>query len=278
MPSPTIAVAFYHVPTHQVRRAVRAMRRDAGPSAPAKLVHYGVATLAHGKDYEDIHVDASLFVDLKDTALTIVMQHPEIGTVVPDAHTRTSDLIMASPTFADVWQYLSKIRRVRCAVVREHVCQGPHRRGGRPAANLTDKNGTAVVWPTARIRGETVAVIPQHRVSDGLLDATRPAVQQIIRSLKQQAWLKGQQWTTRHGVTMTERTNVAPVQPALKKHAAAAAAKADWALTSLTSMYGLDLVSGPDYDAIDKHCAAPCETGPIAVSAPMSSSSMSTTS
>jgi hypothetical protein len=41
--------------------------------------------------------------------VTIVMQHPEIGTIIPSVHKRIAEhVIKQEPTFAAIWQYLSQ--------------------------------------------------------------------------------------------------------------------------------------------------------------------------
>jgi hypothetical protein len=238
-----VAAVFYHVPSSEVRRAVQAMRRDADVRVPAKLHHFGVRELAE-TDVEDMHVNASLVVSPLDTALSIVVQHPEIGTIIPATHMRIAEqVVLKASQFADVWQYISThpddwMNNTHVKDLDGNVMP--------PSNALTDKNGEAVVWPTITVEGKQVSVIPQHDLADGLLDATRPAVLQILKVLKQQSWLKGQHWATQHGVTVKERSESAA--PKIAPLIATASPQADWTSTNLTSMYGLDIVSGPDFD------------------------------
>lgn len=242
--SDEIAVVFQHVPQEAVRRAVRAMRRDGSlPGVPGSLAQYGLAGLAEDADLEQFHVDASNTVNYIQTALTMIMQHPEIGTLVPDLHYRIGQqLVVHQPAFTQLWQYLST-----------HPAEGndpwyentyvtdPAGNVMSPDQTLTDKDGQPVVWPTATVGGRQVSVIPQHRLSDGLNSVLKPAVQAVGIAVKQQPWLKGQQWSTQHGVTQLQRTRVSPSQSPRRLADAAGATQADWTIVNQTSQYGLDL-------------------------------------
>ena len=89
--SDEIAVVFQHVPSGCVRRCVRAMIRDGSLKLPAILTHYGVHDVNETTDGEELHVDASNMINYIHTALTMIMQHPEIGTLVPDLYHRIAE-------------------------------------------------------------------------------------------------------------------------------------------------------------------------------------------
>ena len=83
-----------------------------------------VTAVADHVDAESLHVDASVMVDYKKTAIAIVMQHPEIGTFVPDVRYRTvQQLVAKQPTLTNLWEYPSG-----------HPAEGPD---GRPTAGMT---------------------------------------------------------------------------------------------------------------------------------------------
>jgi hypothetical protein len=247
-----IAVVFQHVPSAAVRRTVRAMRSSGSLRAPGVLRRYGAAHLPDGTDVEQLHIDASNTVSTYQTALTMIMQHPEIGTLVPELHSRiTEELIVQEPTFNDLVEYLAR---------SEHQADGdepwyentyvrdPAGKVMEPAPGLKDKDGKEVNWPTRTINNETVRVIPQHRLSDDLSSVLKPAVQAVVMLVKQQPWLKGQQWSTQHGRTQLSRTNVAPalaLQPRALRAGATAradlAGQADWTIVNQSSHYGLDV-------------------------------------
>lgn len=240
--SDEIAVVFQHVPAAAVRRAVRAMRRDAGLAVPHVLAHYGVTEVAPYADDEALHVDASNTINYIQTALTMIMQHPEIGTLVPELHYRIGQqLVVKQPTFTQLWQYLSTHPAEGNDPWYENTyVMDPNGNVMSPDPNLTDKDGQPVVWPKATVNGQQVSVIPQHKLSDDLSTVLKPVVQQVGVAVKQQPWLKGQQWTNQHGVTQLSRTNVAPTQ-APRVALATESAQADWTIVNKTSQYGLDL-------------------------------------
>ena len=126
-----------------------------------------------------------------------------------------------------------------------------------PDPNLTDKDKEPVIWPTRTIDGKAVSVIPRHRLSDDLDTVLKPAVQAIGIAVKQQRWLKGQQWSTQHGVTQLSRTQVAPTpMPRGSPAAAGGPAAPDWTIVNKTSQYGLDLYQ----DSIEFHSATTTTT------------------
>jgi hypothetical protein len=244
-----IAVVFQHVPAAAIRRAVRAMRRDGVLEAPDLLRHYGVtdldAALGDGATLEDLHVHASLTVNYVKTALTMIMQHPEIGTLAPELHYRIGQqLVVRQPAFTQLWQYLSTHPADGSNPWYQNTyAMDPTGAVMSPDPNLVDKDGKPVVWPTANIGGQQVKVIPQHKLSADLDQVLTPTVQQVGVVVKQQPWLKGQQWTTQHGVTQLARTGVPPTAAPLMASAATVtgAAQADWTVVNKTSHYGLDL-------------------------------------
>ena len=242
-----VAAVFQHVPADAVRRAVRAMKRDSYLPVPAVLAHYGVTDLSED-DAEEFCVDASTTVNYISTALTIVMQHPEIGTLVPEQHHRIAQEIVArQSSFPQVWQYLST-----------HPAEGtepwygntyvkdPDGKVMPPAPNLKGSDGRAVPWPTKTINGQQVQVIPQHNLSAGLADQVTPVVQEAVKVIKDTPWLKGQHWSTQHGVTQVSRSNVPPSPVAVSAPRLAAAetvapALSAWTIASKTAHFGLDL-------------------------------------
>ena len=91
-PLPEIAVAFMHIPRSHITAAhARFYRKGRKPKMPYALSAYGVAEhvysalLVNGRDGvpHDIHYDASLVVPPGKTAQTIVLNHPELGSVAP---------------------------------------------------------------------------------------------------------------------------------------------------------------------------------------------------
>ena len=242
--SDEIAVVFQHVPAEAVRRAVRAMRRDGDQPQPAVLAHYGVTQLDASAADEQLHVDASNTINYIQTALTMIMQHPEIGTFVPDLHYRIGQQLVArQPTFTQLWQYLSTHPPEGADPWYENTyVMDPAGNVMPPDPDLKDKDNQPVVWPTTTVNGKQVSVIPQHKLSNGLDSVLRPTVQAVGIVVKQQPWLKGQQWSTQHGLTELQRTKVAPSPvPVRQAVGAGAPAQAQWTIVNKTSHYGLDL-------------------------------------
>lgn len=268
-----IAVVFQQVPTADVRRAARAMALESGPVNPSVLAHYGVTQTTSDQDHEETHVQASFLVNYKKTALTIVMQHPDIGTLVPSLHYRIAEKIIAQqPSFTQLWQYLSEHPAESDEPWYENTyVRDPNGNVMEPVSGLKDKQGNPIIWPTKQIDGQQVSVIPQQKLSDGLTDAARPLVQDAAKIIKQTPWLKGQHWTTQHGVTEHTRTNVPgnssleaatptgvdPIREAIMTDElaldATGTASPDWTLVSKTSQYGLNLYDDTlNYDPVSK--------------------------
>ena len=248
--SDEVAVVFQHVPSAEVRRAVRAMKRDGVPIAPALLADYGVTAVPDGIDHEDFHVHASLFVNHMKTALTMVMQHPEIGTPVGDLHYRIAhELVMTEPSFTQLWQYLStnppegKNPWYENTIVKTsdgtpmEPYEGP---------DALDKDKKPVKWKTQLINGKQVPVIPQHKLSDGLSEVANPVVKAVGKLVKQKPWLKGTHWTSPTGVTAKSKTNVTSTppqrpQPMTRDVRGTGPAAADWEFVNITDQYKMHL-------------------------------------
>jgi hypothetical protein len=227
-----IAVVFQHVPGDAVRQAVRAMRRDGSVPIPMGLKHFGVTALADGVDVEELHVHASHTINYKHIAFVMLMQHPEIGTLAGDLHYLIQQLIDPLPTFYELYQYLSA--HPDGWYVDTYVTD-PDGNVMEPVELLDDKGDS--VWKTVEIDGRDVSVIPQYLLSEGLDRVLTPAVQEAGREIKQKPWLKGQQWTTQHGVTQVSRTDVVPTQ----QPRAEVPTQPNWTVVSRTSQYGLAL-------------------------------------
>lgn len=233
------AVVFQHAPAAAVRRAVRAMRRDGALPVPSSLVHLGVRSVAEHADPDELHVDAAKVISLRDTAQTMIMQHPEIGTLIPETHVRIAkQLITVQPSFTELVSYLSGhppegtdpwYENTYVTDLEGNVMA--------PDTDLPDKTGTPVQWPTTDVDAETdVSVIPQHRLSDGLDRVLGTVVRAVGTALKQQSWLKGQQWSTQNAVTQIARSGE-PVLSVPNNEAA----QARWTVVNTTSTFGLEI-------------------------------------
>lgn len=239
----TVAVIYQVVPAAHVRRATRAARRDDGPSAPALLRRYGLAAAADAH-HDDMHADAALVVTPDETAITLVMQHPDITSFDPTIQHRVKEKVIANlKSLAGLWSYISLHDPegtdpwYQQTVVRD--AQGNIM---PPADGLKNDEGEPLVWPTQVIDGKTVNVIAHHELAPAIDDVVRPVVQAALRELKQKPWLKGRSWMTGHGVTVVDRS------PGLVAGALAprpqADAAVDWTIKTITSQYGLDVDDG----------------------------------
>jgi hypothetical protein len=231
------AVLFQHVPRSAVLRAVRIMRRNGELPTPSRLRPFGVAKPGNEVDVESLHLDASLLVSPASTATTLVMQHPEFGTLVPEDHWVIAEqLIAGQPSFTELYTYLSlNPPEGEDPWYENTYVTDDHGNPVQPTADLTDPEGRPAPWPTTIVDGREVPVIPQHRLSDQLDAVLRPVIQEVGRAVMQESTLKAQQWSTQHGVTGLSRTNT----PALQGQPTAVGTH--WTLVNKTSMYGLDL-------------------------------------
>jgi hypothetical protein len=105
---------------------------------------------------------------------------------------------------------------------------------------LVGEDGEAVEWPTATIDGKEVPAIPQFELSEALEEVLGPVVRELRTAVMKVPRLKGQQWTTQHGVTQVTRTDTPPDQTRRAADLGAPVA-ADWTVVNKTSTYGLDL-------------------------------------
>ncbi|WP_159008620.1 hypothetical protein [Bradyrhizobium sp. S69] len=248
-----IAVMYQVVPAAHVRRAVRAMQRDGGPAAPALLERCGLVASAgvqsgamqsSAMHADDMHVDAARVVTPEDSAITLVMQHPEILSLDPSVHHRVKEKVVAKcRTLSGLWRYISLHDADGSdpwyvyTIVRDAAGNVMS-----PAADLKDHEGNPLDWHTTVVDGKTVQVILHQELAPAIDDAVRPVVQEALRELKQQPWLKGRNWMTGHGITVVDRApGVAAVAAVARADADAAV---DWTIKTITSQYGLDVDDG----------------------------------
>ncbi|SDR44396.1 hypothetical protein SAMN05519103_03203 [Rhizobiales bacterium GAS113] len=244
----SIATIYQVVPSAHVRRAVRAMRHRDGHSAPALFERYGIAADASAHD-EDMHVHAALVVTPEDTAISMVMQHPEISSFDPSVTHQVKRVVDKSRSLTGLWSYLSTHwpdSGVSDPWYVQTVVRDAAGNVMSPADGLKNHEGEPLDWPTQEVDGKTVNVIAHHQLAPAVDDAARPVVQAVLRELKQQPWLKGRSWMTAHGLTVVDRAAGTPAGVAVRQAAlrAAATSAADWTIKNLTSQYGVDLDDG----------------------------------
>lgn len=235
------AVIFQHVPRRAARRAIRTLRRNGELPAPRRLRLFGVDVTGDEGDVEALHLDASLLVIPAETATTMVMQHPAIGTLIPEDHWSIAEkLVPEQPSFTALYTYLSLHPPESDDAWYENTyVTDDVGTPVQPTAQLTDSDAPPAPWPTTLVDGRRIPVIPQHRLVKDLDDVLRPVIQEVVRAVAQAPSLKGQQWSTQHGVTSQVRTNTSVPQGEMAT--AAVPAQTHWTLVNKTSMYGLDL-------------------------------------
>ena len=232
-----IGVVFQYIPRAAVAEAVLAMQRDGQLMRPARFSRMTqTATAKH--DPVTLHQDAGLFISSDDSAMTLLMQHPDIGTTDPALLERIETLVSQRNSFVRLSNFIYRhpAEHPTDPWFYNGIVTDDDGNPMEPVVQLDD--GQEIPWPT--LDGTSVSVIPQFELSAGLDDVLGAAVKDIGTLIKQQPWLKGRQWSTLHGVTEVSRTEVVPTvaEAVLSEQAAA---EAQWALSSKTSMYGLNL-------------------------------------
>ncbi len=236
--SDEIAVIFQHVPRMAVRRAVRLMNRDSILTVPAVVHHAELTGEMTSAGLADLHLDASLMAGPRDTAIALVMQHPDVASMVPTDNYLIQELVCNHPAVTeDLATYLSShgpnsedpYYDNRYATDSDGAAVAP--------IPLRDKDNREVVWPSSP-EGDKVKVIPQFDLSDGLNDVLARAVRAVCRTLMQTNLFKGRHWATQHGVTALSRSDT-PVAQNLQSESTPLGSR--WTIAGKTSLYGLDL-------------------------------------
>ncbi len=242
-----IALIYHVVPDAHLRRSVKAMRHHHGAATPAVLAHFGIAAaVGHAHD-DEMLVHAARLMTPQDTAISIVMQHPEISSFDPSLSDQIRDIVAKSRNLQTLWSYISTHMPDNGSDpwYVQSVVRDADGNVMSPADGLVNDKGEAIAWPTQVIDGKTVTVIPHHQIAPGIDAAARPVVQEVLRKLKQQPALKGRNWSTQHGVTVVDRMHTpAPRAVQMAALRAQADAAADWTIKTITSQYGLEVDDG----------------------------------
>jgi hypothetical protein len=101
-----VAVVFQRVSSDHVRRAARAMRCEKGTLVPTMLSDYGVE-VAGNNDHDELHVWASRIVAPIASALAIIMQHPDVGVLIPQTHHQIQLMLAQLTSIIPLWTYIS---------------------------------------------------------------------------------------------------------------------------------------------------------------------------
>ena len=257
-----VALLFQHVSSEHVRYATDVLRLDSG--GPVATIHGDDVPVPDDDSHADMHVAASLAKTPIMSAITILMQHPEVGNQVGDKHHQIQLRLAALTSITALWQYISTHTPgpgVTDPWYIQTVVKDAYGNVVRPYDKMIDKNGCPVDWPKD---AQGQPVIAHHQLTDSLAAITKKPLQAAVSALKQDSNFKGANWNTLHGVTARERTNnpgtvTAPAPPPVPVTAGASAAGelvpastagADWSLKSTTSHYGLYLDDASfEYDA-----------------------------
>jgi hypothetical protein len=236
-----VAVVFQRVSSDHVRRAARAMRCEKGTPVPTMLSGYGVE-VAGNNDHDELHVWASRIVAPIASALAIIMQHPDVGVLIPQTHHQIQLMLAQLTRIIPLWTYISKHPPGTGADpwYVQTICKDASGNPLRPAEDIKDKNGKLIVWP----QQDGQSVIAHFELADTVAPYATPVIQDAIRLVKQEPSLKGVKWTTQHGVTVKDRTtvdDVARTSAEARRLSKITAPAADWTLKNTTSQYGLVL-------------------------------------
>ncbi|HWU86441.1 MAG TPA: hypothetical protein VN253_04175 [Kofleriaceae bacterium] len=255
---PEIAVCFRHVPTAARRRWIaHRLERDGRGVVPAVLARFGIAELPR-EGAADAILDASRILTPFSSAQSLLQSHPDLAS--PGADTQAVVEAWVGEALRGVGSsfvtYLSENGPGTATPwYTQTVAENQDGTPMTPNPSLKDKHGAAIPWPTQ----DGQPVIAQYTLSTGVLGdgatpgAIAPALNWVLQQTKNEPRLNGQLWTTQHGITSTRRTQVSPVTSAARPSAArpSAARAADdtssynWALSFLTSQYGVQLDQAP---------------------------------
>jgi hypothetical protein len=266
-PLPELAMVFVHIPTAKRKKAIQKFRKKA--PHPQVLSHYKIHENAlksmDNKSQDELRLHAGQVKPPFETARTLVLQHPEIGSVnglvaayVVDRYIKHDqdfqnlvEYIENHPPESDnTWYQKTYASWINPDTGKEEPI---------PAnTDLTYKGGEKADWPNL---GGT-PVIPQYDLTDeyndpkdkGVVTAAAPTVQKVLKLTKNDDTLNGQLWTKQAGETCKSKTHV---QPPEKTPETIALIKSDaqdakgFAIRNTTSSYGLYLYDNQmkyDYD------------------------------
>ncbi len=278
-PLPELAMVFVHIPTVQRKKAIQKSRKTA--PHPLTLSHYGihadVLKSMNGDAVNDLRLMADQVKPPFETAKTIVLQHPEIGSVnglvasyVVDHYIKHDqdfqnlvEYIQNHPPESDnTWYKKAYAMWINPDTKKEEPI---------PAnTDLTYKDGKKADWPEL----EGTPVIPQYDLTDeyndpedkGVVTAAAPTVQKVLKLTKNDDALNGHLWTKQGGETCKSKTHVKSSEKTAKTVALLASDSPDakgFAVRNSTSSYGLYLYDNKmTYDYDTKTLAFPVKNWP----------------
>lgn len=281
-PLPEIAMAFFYSPRSHIAAAhARFYRRGRRMPMPYALSHYGFEEEAYNRLLAEadgsvphaVHFDARLIAPPGVTAQTIVLNHPELGSINPGVMQFVKEEYLnpsENPEMSDLVQYIQNSQPGEGSYTwyNKGWAQWSENADGTgplvPAQVDTDivyKDGEKVTnWPQAP--GQDYQGMPTYDLTDSydppagdpanpsVIEAASPVVRSTLISTKNDDVLNGLLWTKQDGVTDIASTSVSAPPGSAKRatrHVApsrAAMAAADaatgFALKSQTSTYGVE--------------------------------------
>jgi hypothetical protein len=231
-PLPEIAMAFIHVGGQDVEAALHRMPgyRDRGRHHLA-LASYGVDREATFENYHAVYLAATAVKPPHVTAQSIVMQHPEIGTVNGMVAQYVLDTYVSEGiSFQDLVSYLQENgpNSGTCWYNKSWVQWSQNADGTGPLVpteantELVYKNGEKITtWHTPP--GSDAPGLATYDLTDeydppagngaglGVVGAATAVVSDVLRATKDDSSLRGLLWTSQTGTT--ECTATAPATP-----------------------------------------------------------------
>lgn len=303
-PLPEIAMAFPYVPRSHVIAAHARFYRDRAPTHPYELEAYGTPQehydrlLRNGRAGVplDLHFAAEDVQPPGKTAQTIVLNHPELGSVNPGVLTfvKTEYLNpLRNPDMSDFVQYIQNSQPgegnpfVWYNKSWVMWAKNPDGTGEMVPAEVDTtikyKNGKTVTdWPkppNADYQG-----MPAYNLTDeydppngnpnneSVITAAGPTVRRTLLATKNDDNMNGLLWNKQNGITQTAPSTPTVVNaPAPKPRAQGAAATAavagagssakGFTVKNLTSSYGVDIYD-LSFDASAKKVTLPLKNWP----------------
>lgn len=232
-PLPEIAMAFMHFPrAHIVAAHARFHRKRALTRLPYALSAYGVPEEAYHAQLtgvragvpHDLHFDAAQIQPPGQTAQTIVLNHPELGSVDPGVMNFIATAYLnpaLNPDMADLVQYIQQTQPGEGSFTwynKSWVQWAANPDGTGPLVpaevdtNLVYKGGEKITdWPVPP--GQSYQGMPCYNLTDeydppagnpnnpSVIQAAGPVVKSTLLETKNDDTLNGLLWTKQDGVT-----------------------------------------------------------------------------
>ncbi len=289
-PLPEIAMAFIHMPkkAHIAPLTHKARRRSRKPHALFQYYDLNLTAERSAEVEKDqLHIDAYDIKPPYETARALIFQHPEIGSVNPAVTKYVFDEYVNDTQ--DFQSLISYVQRngpgtENCWYKKSWVMwTNPDTEVEEPVpANLDliyESDGSPD-WPVNPDTG--IQSIPNYDLTDeyntpaggddGVVEASTPAVLQVLKLTKNDDVLNGQLWSSQNGTVEKAQTEVPPTRTAvakavndavITKSESVKAATKGFGVKNTTSSYGLYLYDDDlTYDFDSKKISFPVKNWP----------------